>query len=271
MLKTTRLAMGLALGLSAAPPALAQSEPAQEAAPAAQEEYKKYKGIRSQAELEEKRARLEKKRAEMRERRERRMKQQVEKLRQRAERLRRDAAKKDNPIDRDTLEAQAKRIEEKAMTMEERQRRFREASVQARAAVASDGETSGPGATLTREQRSKIRKAQVRRRWGQILGRPEVTEELRTHALRTARLRRVRALAKEQNETELVKRANQVIAKEQQRHLTLMQKFEKGEAAPAPNEPASLPPKAVEPAGGAPTPAEPEPEKSAAEESEVEQ
>jgi hypothetical protein len=249
MRKTPCLALAIALGLSVASSALAQSEPsdppaaaAPAAAPGGSQEYLKYKGISSQAELEEKRARIAKKREEMRERRDRRMNEQIARLKERANKLRSEAASKSNEIDKDSLEREAQRLDQKAGIMQERAKRFTD---NARLAAATgDRPASKLDATLSRDQRAKIRKAQMRRRWGQLLGRDDVTQELKTHAERTAKLRRIRALAKEANQDELVQRSNKLLAKEQQRHLKHMQAFEKeesgGAAAAAPNEPAAV-------------------------------
>jgi hypothetical protein len=47
---------------------------------------------------------------------------------------------------------------------------------------------------------------------------PSVREELRRHAQRTARLKRIRTLANEKREAALVTRADTLLAREQQRH-----------------------------------------------------
>jgi hypothetical protein len=271
MRKRTSLALAFALGTGFAGSALAQSEPAASQAgqapaalsPAASgsQEYLKYKGIRSQAELIEKRARLEKKRVELRERRERRMQEQIGKLRERASKLRNEASRKTNELDKDSLEREAQRLEQKATAMQDRAQRVADNQ---RLAAAS-GDRPGLGnkldPSLSRDQRGKIRKAQMRRRWGQLLGRSDVTEELKVHAERAAKLRRIRALAKEASQDELVQRSNRLLAKEQQRHLKRMQGFEKeesGASAPGdPSEPAA--PNAAAPDPAAPNPPAPNP------------
>jgi len=251
MRKRTRTALAFALGLGIASTAFAQSEPADPAsepaapAPTASQEYLKYKGISSQAELEERRARIAKKREEMRERRDRRMAQQIDKLKERANKLRADAASKSNELDKDSLEREAQRLEQKVNVMRERQQRFAENAQLARATGDRPASQSKLDPSLTREQRAKIRKAQMRRRWAQVLGREEVTQELKVHAERAARLRRIRALAKESNKEDLVLRSNKLLALEQQRHLKKMQSFEKDESGStpaAPNEPAAVQP-----------------------------
>jgi hypothetical protein len=252
MRKTTGTALAFALGLTIASSALAQSEPsdpaaaqpqaAPPAAPAASQEYLKYKGIGSQAELEERRARIAKKREEMRERRDRRMAQQIERLKERANKLRSQAASKTNELDKDSLEREAQRLDQKVGVMQERQQRFAQNAQLARA-TGDRPSANKLDPTLSREQRAKIRKAQMRRRWGQVLGRDDVTQELKVHAERAARLRRIRALAKDGNKDDLVQRSNRLLALEQQRHLKKMQSFEKdetGSTPAAPNEPAAV-------------------------------
>jgi len=261
MRKTSVTALAFALGLGIASSALAQSETADPAAPspaapspaapapAASQEYLKYKGISSQAELEERRARIAKKREDMRERRERRMSLQIDKLKERANKLRSEASRKTNELDKDSLEREAQRLEQKIGVMQERQQRFAENAQLARASGDRPQSANKLDPTLSREQRAKIRKAQMRRRWGQLLGRDEVTAELKVHAERAAKLRRIRALSKEGGKDDLVQRSNKLLALEQQRHLKKMQSFEKEEsgatpAAPgnpaAPNEPAAV-------------------------------
>jgi hypothetical protein len=259
MLKTTRLALMLGLGVGLAGQAFAQGEPPPEAP--AQEpsatrqsdpnEYKRYPGIKSQAELEERRAKLDKKRVELQERRAARLELQLKRMRDRAAQLRNEASSKTNELDREELERRAQRIETKATEMEARRQRG--------AALAKErqkmGDTSGP--RLGREQRTKMRKAQLRRRWGQLLLRPDVIGELRTHAQRTARLKRIRDLARETNHDDIAQRSNALLAKEQQRHLKKMQAFERPEAAEtgsaaAPNQPAAVVPTAGQ--ATAPTP-----------------
>lgn len=252
MRKTTRTALAFALGLGIAGSALAQSEAsdpvkaepaAPTPAPAGSLEYQKFKGIGSQAELEERRARIAKKRDEMRERRDRRMAQQIERLKERANKLRSQAAGKSNELDKDSLEREAQRLDQKVSVMQERQERFTQNAQLARATGDRPPSSNKLDPTLSREQRAKIRKAQMRRRWGQVLGRDEVTQELKVHAERAAKLRRIRTLAKDSNKDDLVQRSNKLLALEQQRHLKKMQSFEKDEAGAtptAPNEPAAV-------------------------------
>jgi hypothetical protein len=80
---------------------------------------------------------------------------------------------------------------------------------------------------------SALRNVQRRSTWRELaknVDRPEnvppnVREELRRHAQRIARLRRIRALASESNQPELVARADSLIAREDARHKRKLESF----------------------------------------------
>ncbi len=68
-----------------------------------------------------------------------------------------------------------------------------------------------------RERRRAARREFIRK-WGRIYKRPAVRAELRTHAYRVARLRRLRVLAQEADRQDQVQRADKLLAQEQARH-----------------------------------------------------
>jgi len=106
-----------------------------------------------------------------------------------------------------------------------------------------------------RENRQDRRKARRMRRraarkaflakWGHIHKRPAVRAELRLHAWRMARLDRLRALAVEEGKDDVVKRIDELKAKEQARHEARMNKLKS--AAPAGS---AAPAETAAPAGG---------------------
>jgi hypothetical protein len=73
-----------------------------------------------------------------------------------------------------------------------------------------------------RQERRKARREEIRQRWGDLAQRPEARAELRVHARRMARLHRIRALAQQAGKTEVVERADKLIAKERERHQRAM-------------------------------------------------
>jgi TolA-binding protein len=73
-----------------------------------------------------------------------------------------------------------------------------------------------------RQERRQARREELRKRWGDLVQRPEARAELRVHARRMARLHRIRALAQQAGKTEVVERADKLIAKERERHQRAM-------------------------------------------------
>src|SRR5688572_6773128 len=118
MLKTTRFALMVGLGVGLATQAFAQAEDPFAVAPADEppaakksdpDEYKRFPGVKSQAELEERRAKLEEKRARLQQRRAERLQKQLTRMRERAVELRNQAASKTNELDREELNRRAQR------------------------------------------------------------------------------------------------------------------------------------------------------------------
>jgi hypothetical protein len=70
----------------------------------------------------------------------------------------------------------------------------------------------------TREERRKEKRAELKTKFGDILGKPAVKAELRLHAMRLAKLHRMERLAKAKGKDELDKRVDALIAKENARH-----------------------------------------------------
>ena len=89
-----------------------------------------------------------------------------------------------------------------------------------------------------REARKKKREehlAEMRAKWGEILKRPGVKEEMRLHMRRMSRLHRIEKLAKEHKKPELEKRVMAAIEREKARHQKKMEELKGGAPAPAPS------------------------------------
>jgi len=239
--KTRRLARSLAISLAALTAASAvvaqadeNDEPGAssgESAPAAEG-----KAAESNARAEEDPA----KRAERLAKRKERLLKGAERLRERAAELRKKAAageavqappnSKKPPR---SFEEQAKKFEEQAAKMEARSKNL-EADDVARA------DRPERSSEAIRQRRHKIRRAQLNRRWGETLRNPEALAELRTHAERTAKLKRIRSLAQSRGkEDPIATRAGTLLGKEEARHERRMKELQEKTPGAAKVEPAS--------------------------------
>lgn len=77
----------------------------------------------------------------------------------------------------------------------------------------------------TRKDRRQAHRLEVSKRWGTVLKVPEAAAELKVSARRLARLTRARAVAVEAGKTELAERADKLIARENERHTTAMERI----------------------------------------------
>ena len=77
----------------------------------------------------------------------------------------------------------------------------------------------------TRKDRREAHKREVSQRWGAVLKVPEAAAELKVSARRMARLTRARAVAVEAGKTDLVERADKLIARENERHTSAMERI----------------------------------------------
>jgi colicin import membrane protein len=75
----------------------------------------------------------------------------------------------------------------------------------------------------TRKERKQASREEVKKLWGDLALKPAVKNELRNHAWRMARLKRIRAVAEAEGKTELVKRCDTLIEKEKDRHQKRME------------------------------------------------
>lgn len=152
-----------------------------------------------------------------------------------------------------SLEEQAARFEEQAKRMEERAK-----NIDSDTAGGSGGSERSPEAARLR--RHQLRKSHINRRWGgATLRDSEAQTELKLHAERVAKLKRIRSLAMEKSKDDpLAKRAKDLLAKEEERHEAHMKSIQ-ARVAPAAaaaaaaasggaNTPASTAPAAAAPA-----------------------
>jgi len=176
-----------------------------------------------------------------------RLQQGAKRLRDRAAEIRQRIAKgeKDPPAPANSkrpprsLEEQARRFEEQATKMEERARTLED----------TPGAERSP--ELARQRRHQLRRAHLNKRWGgATLRDPEAVAELKVHAERVARLKRIRSLAsKKSKEDPAADRAKALLNKEEERHEQHMKAIQARVApagAGAPAEPAAEPAAAPE-------------------------
>lgn len=157
-------------------------------------------------------------------RRRERLEQGAKRLRDRAAEMRKKAEAGETPPSSPNAKRpprsyadQAKRLEEQAAKMEERSKNLK----------MNDSPSRGDRAQSSRQRRHQVRRIQLNRRWGDTLKDPEAIAELKLHAERSARLKRIRSLAmKKSKDDPAVERASQLLAKEVARHETHMKELQ---------------------------------------------
>jgi hypothetical protein len=83
-----------------------------------------------------------------------------------------------------------------------------------------------------RKAKRQERVKEIRAKWGDMVNRPAVRNELRIHAQRMARLNRARRLAEEAQKTDTVARIDKLIERERTRHQAAMDKHKTEGAKP---------------------------------------
>jgi hypothetical protein len=187
-----------------------------------------------------------------------RLQQGATRLRERAAEMRKKAAAGETPKSSPnakrpprSFEEQAQRLEEQATKMEDRAKNLTAADV----ATAPGGDR----AASSRKKRHQVRRIQLNRRWGDTLKDPEAIAELKLHAERAAKLKRIRTLAlKKSKDDPVAERASKLLAREVARHELHMKELQaKAVAASVGTAPAAAPaegsttPSATAPAGEA--------------------
>lgn len=82
-------------------------------------------------------------------------------------------------------------------------------------------------------QRRQAAHDEIRRHWGNLVDLPPARDELRLHAMRTAKLERIKELAEADGKTEVVARASAALERERARHEKRMEALRAGGGAPA--------------------------------------
>jgi hypothetical protein len=171
-----------------------------------------------------------------------RLQQGATRLRERAAEMRKKAAAGETPKQSPnakrpprSFEEQAQRLEEQATKMEERAKNLTAADV-----------ASSPGAdraASSRKKRHQVRRIQLNRRWGDTLKDPDAMAELKLHAERAAKLKRIRTLAlKKSKDDPVAERASKLLAQEVARHELHMKELQaKSVAASVGAAPAAAP------------------------------
>jgi hypothetical protein len=158
-------------------------------------------------------------------RRRERLEQGAQRLRERAAEMRKKAAAGETPAASPNAKRppksyaeQAQRLEDQATKMEERSKTLDSAD-----SVAGGGDR----ATSARDRRHRVRRIQLNRRWGDALKDPEAVAELKLHAERAAKLKRIRTLAmKKSKDNPAVERSTKLLAKEVARHEKHMKEIQ---------------------------------------------
>jgi hypothetical protein len=159
-------------------------------------------------------------------RRRERLDQGAKRLRERAAEMRKKAEAGETPPTSPNAKRpprsyaeQAQRLEDQAAKMEDRSKN-----------LTIDDLPSARGADRAlsaRQRRHQVRRIQLNRRWGDTLKDPEAIAELKLHAERAAKLKRIRALAlKKSKDDPAADRATKLLAKEVARHEAHMKELQ---------------------------------------------
>jgi hypothetical protein len=118
---------------------------------------------------------------------------------------------------RRSLEEQAQRLEEQANKMEERSKNL----------DAEDEVRPERSALSARQRRHQIRRAHLNKRWGATLRDPDAIAELKAHAERIAKLKRIRIVAAQKSKDDpAAARATALLSKEEVRHERRMKELQ---------------------------------------------
>lgn len=167
-----------------------------------------------------------------------RLQQGAKRLRERAAEMRKKAASGEQPPAAGkrkprSYEEQADRLEAQAQKMEDRAKNVD------RDEAAKPGRGRNPASA--RQRRHQVRRTHLNRRWGATLRDPAAVAELKLHAERTAKLKRIRSIALQKSKDDpAVERATELLSKETERHEKRMTELHK--KSPANTAPASTAP-----------------------------
>jgi hypothetical protein len=96
-----------------------------------------------------------------------------------------------------------------------------------------NSDAGAPGRSVTRQERRDKRRAELRRRWGALIGKPAVRAELALHAKRMAKLNAIARKADADGKSAVAARARRLAEKERARHRRRMESFGSPGIAPA--------------------------------------
>ncbi|MFO0568161.1 MAG: hypothetical protein U0263_21045, partial [Polyangiaceae bacterium] len=140
------------------------------------------------------------------------------------------------PTHEDVKKAAAERTEAAATLKDKRKELHEERkSGDADAAAETKGELKDARKDLkeaweklreTRKDRRKEHREALQKKWGDLPKRPAVKAELKVHAWRVARLKRIRAVADNQGKKDAVSRVDKLLEKENTRHQKHMEKLQ---------------------------------------------
>jgi hypothetical protein len=175
-------------------------------------------------------------------RRRERLESGAKRLRERAAEMRKKAAAGETPVASPNAKRQPKPYAEQAARLEDQANKMED-----RAKNLEQGggpSANGERATSSRDRRHRVRRIQLNRRWGDTLKDPEAIAELKLHAERSAKLKRIRTLAmKKSKDDPVVERSTKLLAKEVARHEAHMKEIQaRTVAASIPAAPSTTPP-----------------------------
>lgn len=182
-------------------------------------------------------------------RRRERLESGAKRLRERAAEMRKKAAAGETPPSSPNAKRQPKPYAEQAQRLDDQAAKMEDRAKNLDSTTASGG--NGERASTARDRRHRVRRIQLNRRWGDTLKDPEAIAELKLHAERSAKLKRIRTLSmKKSKDDPAADRATKLLAKEVARHEKHMKEIQARTVA------ASVPATPTAP-GAAPAPATP--------------
>lgn len=157
-------------------------------------------------------------------RRRERLESGAQRLRERAAEMRKKAAAGETPVASPNAKRQPKPYAEQAQRLEDQATKMEERAKNLDKGPSASG---GDRTASARERRHRVRRIQLNRRWGDTLKDPEAIAELKLHAERAAKLKRIRTLAmKKSKDDPAVERSTKLLAKEVARHEKHMKEIQ---------------------------------------------
>jgi hypothetical protein len=160
-------------------------------------------------------------------RRRERLESGAKRLRERAAEMRQKAAAGETPVASPNAKRQPKPYAEQAARLEDQATKMEERAKNLEQGGGTPSAATGERATSSRDRRHRVRRIQLNRRWGDALKDPEAIAELKLHAERSAKLKRIRTLAmKKSKDDPIVERSTKLLAKEVARHEAHMKEIQ---------------------------------------------